>query len=280
MNRTVRRAAVTLAALLLTGCAGPPAPPSITVGAAPGDEAELVAQLYAAALRYYGTAARVEPAADPLTGLDAGTVSVVPGFTGELLRTFEPDATARAAVQVYRQMVSALPEGVAAGDYTTSAEDKPAAVVTSVTADRWGGAEVSGLAGHCSGVRMGAVTGTQVPPVVGTCRLPKAREFADDAALFTALRAGLIDAAWTSTAAPDIPSDLVLLADRTSLIRAENLVPLYRRNELSEQQVLAINEIAGVLDTAALAAMRAQVAAGNSPQRVADEWLAANPLGH
>ena len=64
-----------------------------------------------------------------------------------------------------------------------------------------------------------------------------------------------MDAAWTSTAAPDLPDDAVVLSDRTSLIRAENVVPLYRRNELTERQVLALNEIAGVLDTGALADM-------------------------
>ncbi|HYZ66635.1 MAG TPA: hypothetical protein VE666_02335, partial [Mycobacterium sp.] len=65
----------------------------------------------------------------------------------------------------------------------------------------------------------------------------------------------------------------------TSLIRAENLVPLYRRNELSESQVLALNEIAGVLDTGSLADMRRQVAQGADPGAVADAWLAAHPLG-
>ncbi len=109
--------------------------------------------------------------------------------------------------------------------------------------------------------------------------MPRAREFPDRAALFNALRAGQINAAWTTTAAPDSPADLVVLSDRTSLIRAENLVPLYRRNELTEQQVLAINEVAGVLDTAALAQMRAQVADGADPGLVADAWLAAHPLG-
>ena len=94
--------------------------------------------------------------------------------------------------------------------------------------------------------------------------MPKPREFPDNAALFAALRAGQVNAAWTTTATPNIPSELMVLSDKTSLIRAENLVPLYRRNELNEQQVLALNEVAGVLDTAALADMRRQVAEGRS----------------
>ena len=88
------------------------------------------------------------------------------------------------------------------------------------------------------------------------------------------------DAAWTSTAAPNLPDDAVVLSDRTSLIRAENVVPLYRRNELSEQQVLALNQIAGELDTGALADMRRQVAEGKEPGAVAGAWLDAHPLGH
>ena len=70
-----------------------------------------------------------------------------------------------------------------------------------------------------------------------------------------------------------------MLSDRTSLIRAENVVPLYRRNELTESQVLAINEVAGVLDTAALAQMRAEVADGTDPGLVANAYLAEHPLG-
>ena len=46
-------------------------------------------------------------------------------------------------------------------------------------------------------------------------------------------------------------------------------MPLYRRNELTESQVLAINEIAGVLDTGALADMRRKVADGADPGAVA-----------
>ena len=81
---------------------------------------------------------------DPLAGLDSGAIAVVPGFTGRLLDTFAPGMKARAPVQVYRAMVSSLPEGVTAGDYTESAEDKPALAVTEATADAWGGRDVTG----------------------------------------------------------------------------------------------------------------------------------------
>lgn len=94
----------------------------------------LLAAIYVAALRSYGFAAHAETAADPVAKLDSGAFTVVPAFTGQMLQTLQPDASVRSDAQVYRAIVSALPEGIAAGDYTTAAEDKPALVVTQSTA--------------------------------------------------------------------------------------------------------------------------------------------------
>lgn len=71
----------------------------------------------------------------------------------------------------------------------------------------------------------------------------------------------------------------MLTDGKPALIRAENVVPLYRRNALNERQLLAVNEVGGVLDTAALVDMRRQVAGGADPQAVADGWLGEHPLG-
>lgn len=275
------RLALGIAAVLVAAtaaCGVQTEPPSIPVGSTPDPESTLIAHLYAAALRSYGNPARVEPADDPLTRLDSGDVRVVPGFTGRLLHRFAPDATARSAAQVYRDMVSALPEGIAAGDYTTSAEDKPALVVTKATADAWGGRDVPAAVRNCDKLRVVQTAGVPRPDAVGRCR-PKVAEMPSAAAMFAAVRTRQFSAAWTTTAAPGIPPELLMLSDRTSLIRAENLVPLYRRNELNESQVLALNEVAGVLDTAALAQMRAEVVDGADPHRVADAFLAEHPLG-
>ncbi len=57
------------------------------------------------------------------------------------------------------------------------------------------------------------------------------------------------------------------------------MVPLYRRSELTEWQLLAINKVASVLADAALVEMRRQVVDGADPQAVAAAWLAEHPLG-
>ncbi|MDT5236641.1 MAG: hypothetical protein QOF47_2628 [Mycobacterium sp.] len=277
--RRLALAILALIAIVAAGCGGHAGAPSVAVGSTSDPESTLVAHLYAASLRFYGSPAHVKSVPDPVSELDSGAVRVVPGFTGRLLERFDPDATARSDTQVYRAMVSALPEGVAAGDYTISAEDKPAIAVTERTADAWGGRDVTAAARNCAKVMAGALAGAPPPSKVGSCTMPKPREFPDNATLFAALRAGQINAAWTTAATPNIPSELVVLSDKTALVRAENLVPLYRRNELNEQQVLALNEVAGVLDTGSLADMRRQVAEGKEPGLVADAWLDAHPLG-
>lgn len=276
----LQRLSALLVVLVVAGCGGSTPEKSLAVGAGSDAPTTLLAHLYAAALRSYGSPAHVEQDADPLAELDTGAVEVVPGLTGRLLTRFDPDATARAPEQVYRSMISALPEGIGAGDYAQSAEDKPALVVTEATAQKWGSRDVAAVARHCPGLTVGKVAGAPAPADVATCRPPAATEFPMAAALVGALRSGRVAAAWTSTAVPETPDDVVVLSDKTSAIRAENVVPLYRRNELDERQVLALNEIAGELDTGSLADMLGKVASGSDPGAVADDWLAAHPLGH
>ena len=268
-------------ALAMTGCgATRHNTHELVVGSRAGVESMLLADIYTGALRSYGFPARAEQAPDPLTKLDAGAFVVVPGFTGQVLQRFQPGTAVRADAQVYKAMIGALPEGVAAGDYTTAAEDKPALAVTESTAKSWGGTDLTAVPRHCDGLVIGSITGASTPSVVGNCRLPAAREFPDDATLFAALRTRTIIAAWTTSTDPGVPTDLVVLTDgKQALVQAENVVPLYRRNELTDRQLLAVNEVAGVLDTAALVDMRRQVTAGADPQAVADGWLGEHPLG-
>ena len=135
MVRRLALALVALIAMSTAGCGAQPAAPSIAVGATPDAESALVAHLYAAALRSYGSPAHVQTEDDPLTELDAGErhgpCPASPAGCWRALSRTPPRARPRRCTA---PMVSALPEGVAAGDYTTSAEDKPALAVTEATA--------------------------------------------------------------------------------------------------------------------------------------------------
>ena len=277
---TLHRLLLVLVTVFTAGCSHPGPGPTLTVGASADPQIALLANVYAAGLRYYGTDARVQTMADPVAALDTGSVSVAPGFTGRLLRRFAPGSAARSAEQVYRAMIGVLPEGISAGDYAVAAEDKPALAVTGSTATHWGSPDLAALVGNCAGLRIGAVAGVPTQAAVGDCALPAAREFPDATTMFEALRAGAVTAAWTSTADTTIPGGVVVLVDRKpTLVPAENVVAIYRRNELGKMALRAINELAGVLDTASLVDMLRQVKAGADPRSVAEAWLIANPLG-
>lgn len=251
----------------------------MTLAASGDPQGALLANVYAAGLRYYGTDAKVQTVADPVAALDTGKVAVAPGFTGRLLQRFAPGSAARSAEQVYRAMIGALPEGVAAADYAVAAEDKPALAVTAATAKAWNSHDLTALVKHC-GASVGALAGMATPAAVGECTLPPAREFPDTATLFGALRDGAVTSVWTTTADISVPDGVVVLVDRKpTLVPAENVVALYRRNELNKMQLRAVNELAGVLDTASLKDMVRQVKSGEDPRAVAEAWLAANPLG-
>ena len=201
-------------------------------------------------------------------------------FTGRLLQRFAPGSAARSAEQVYRAMIGSLPEGVAAGDYAVAAEDKPALAVSAATAAAWGGHDLTAAVRNCAGLSVGALAGVPTPAAVGECTLAPVRRFPDTATLFGALRDGSVRGVWTTTADPDVPDGVVVLVDRKpTLVPAENVVAIYRRNELGKMQLRAINELAGVLDTASLIDMVRQVRSGADPRWVAEAWLAANPLG-
>ena len=279
---TGRFAALALTAALATAGCGHSThrPADLVVGSRAGIESTLLADVYTGALRSYGFPAHTEQAPDPLSKLDSGAFVVVPSLTGRVLRTFQPGVAVWSDAQVYKAMIGALPEGIAAGDYATAAEDKPALAISASTSKEWGGSDLGVLTKRCDGLTVGSVAGAVTPSAVGTCRIPTSRQFPTEAALFAAVKSGEVAAAWTTTTDPGVPGDLVVLTDgKPALVQAENVVPLYRRNELSTRQLLAVNEVAGVLDTAALVDMRRQVSAGADPQGVADAWLSEHPLG-
>ena len=74
--RRLALALIALIAVVTAGCGGHAAPPSMAVGSTSDPESKLVAHLYAAALRFYGSPAHVRSVPDPVTELDSGGIRV------------------------------------------------------------------------------------------------------------------------------------------------------------------------------------------------------------
>ena len=146
----MRRLAVALVALLIAGCGGQTGAPSIAVGAGDDPESTLLAQLYAATLRYYGNAARrAAPAGRRSRHWRRHGGAGIHRATVEPLRSRCDGARRRAGVPV--DDLSAA-RGIAAGDYTQS----PGQTHTGghqATARKWGGQDVTAWSGTAPGWR-------------------------------------------------------------------------------------------------------------------------------
>jgi osmoprotectant transport system substrate-binding protein len=95
----------------------------------------------------------------------------------------------------------------------------------------------------------------------------------------TALRNGTVDAADIFSTDPAIARyGFVSLKDPHHLFAAQNIVPLFKQDVLTQPMADACNAVSARLTTAALGELDAQVAAGSDPETVAHTWLVAHGL--
>lgn len=260
--------------------------PVVVVETASFGEAEIVGHIYGNALSRQGW--RVEPRpqsgtlADALESVTNGEATFTVGFTGELLRMFDPGAQAVAADEVYPAMMAALPEGVTAAD-PAPAEDAPAYAVTRNTSETYGLRTMSDLAGRCGEFALGArqemLADTELSSAVEQtydCAFvervalgPNPREVAD------ALRAGQIGIGLVRSADPVLHAeDIVELDDDDNAITAQNIVPVFRKGSLVEDQLALINRVSGELTTDDVRDLLLGVEFGTAtPVALADFWL-------
>lgn len=296
-GRTLISAAVAVSAL--AGCASPvlddvPGPTGVVVGAGDGTDGELLAHLYAGALRRTGMDVTVRDRADgagALAALGSADVTLVPGYTGRLLRYFEPSAPETDAEDVYTALGRALPADLTVADYAT-AQDRAVLVLSGATSTASGVTDVAAISGRCAELTVAATPafteagGLAALESVG-CVPATVEQVDDDGAVRAATERGALGALTTASPAL-VDADLVALRDapdrspgdgesaegtQAPVFAAQNVVPLFRRDMLGERQLDALGVIAGELTTADLAAMVGRVDAGEDSAAVADEWL-------
>lgn len=260
--------------------------PVVVVETASFGEVEIVGHLYANALSRAGW--RVEPRTQAGTqdevveSVSTGEATFTVGFTGDLLRTFEPGSAAVESDEVYAAMMAALPEGVTAADQAP-AEDVPVYVVTRHTSESMGLRTMSDLAGRCGefalGAREEALADAELSAAVGsTYSCGFGRRVAmgpNPRAVFEALRAGEIGVGLTQSADPILaPDDMVVLDDDENAVTAQNLVPVFRKGSLSEDQLALVNRISGELTTEDVRELLLGVEFGTAtPVGLANYWL-------
>jgi len=252
----------------------------VVVGAGSSDESAVLAQVYATVLRSTGADVSVRPdfgdRAEYLRALDAGDITVVPEFTGELLAYFDSDAQATAAADVFEELSRSLPQGLSVSDYA-SAEDRSVMVIGQ--GDPRDMHELGDLAPHCatSTVAVGSEFEDTALASIPGCTFGVVHHVADDPAVVEELRTGVASVGGLTTLSPVLATgDLEALSDDEGIFRAQNVVPLYRSGTLAEPQLEALTVVAGELTSADLSDMLGQVRDGKSSVEVARTWFDAH----
>ncbi len=278
-------------AMLVVSCSDGDSRRPIAVGAGNSAQSELIAEIYAGALSRTGADTVVKRGLgqreDYLAALDAGTVTLVGDDSGDLLTALDsgsparrpdrlaPDRTVAAETSkppvpsVAEALSGALPEGLAISDIDDGTDLRPSVALHEQPEDKV--ASLKDLAPHCGGLTVGIATGSELDPLrrspdpqrdvveplrsVYHCDIAGHIVYPSDTALRNALRDGQVRAGVFTAPATLLPGgadELILLADPEYAFRAQNIVPLYRRGALTEQQIKKLNYVAGELTTADL----------------------------
>lgn len=307
MKRTFTTAATAVAAVLaLSACGGGDDPlasddgsqdtgdgGAVTVGSANFPENVLLAEIYAGALEGAGmdvdTRLNIGSRETYIPALQDGSIDLIPEYTGNLLSYLaEGEVEATDSEAVYEALTEALPEDLVVLEQS-EAQDKDSVVVTRETAQEYDLTSIADLEPVAGELVLGG------PPewrdrFVGVPGLQEVYglDFAEFRPLdvagpltVAALQDGTVDAANLFTTQSAIAAnDFVVLEDPEELFLAQNVVPLARGSELTDEGREALNAVSAALDTQLLTDLVARVEVDQEdPSAVAEEFLTENDLG-
>jgi osmoprotectant transport system substrate-binding protein len=232
---------------------------AIVVGSADFAESELLMEIYAAALRKAGIQVQTRPrlGSREITNVAVrdGSITVMPEYSGNLLQSVDPNATATAADEVYAALQRSLPQGLEVLEQS-AAEDSDVLVVTQQTAATLGLTSMDQLGPHCGQLTLGAAGEwpgrwkDKIAQIYGcTFREILSTDVAGPVTL-EALRSGDAEIVNLNTTSPDIAAHgWVELADPKNMYPAQRILPLVRAGALNQAGVDALNEVSAALTT-------------------------------
>ncbi|MEU3273376.1 ABC transporter substrate-binding protein [Saccharomonospora sp. NPDC006951] len=301
-NRNRNRIGMALLAfvMLLTACGNPleggaegsagGAGGDIVIGASDVGESLLLAEIYAGALRNAGADnVTVRP---PVGGREVvvqalrdHSLTLVPDYSGNLLRYFDDDNEATTPENVYAELRKVLPEQFEVLDQAP-AQNTDVLVVRKDLAGE-GVRTISDLAPRCDRLTFGG-PGQWAERWKARIKELYGCEFAAITVTDTggpvtvaALRSGEVQVAdLFSTSATIGANGFVPLDDDKNMFPAQNIVPLVAKGALSEREAGALNALSAVLTTDKLTQLNVQYSEQKrNPLDIAEDFLRANGLG-
>jgi osmoprotectant transport system substrate-binding protein len=266
---------------------------TVTVGSGNFSESELLAEIYAGALRAKGVTVKEHTDIGSrevyFPALKDGSINLIPEYTGTLLQYLNKSATQVSPSDVYTALKQTLPAGLTVLNMA-AAQDSDAIVVTKQTADKYHAKSIADLAPHCGQLTFGGPPEIQTRPdgLPGfkknyNCVFGSFKSLdAGGPLTIGALKNGDVQAADIFTTDSSIPDNgWVVLADPKNNFAAQNVVPVLAADKATPTVKNALNAVQAKLDTATLAKLDAELAGPSHPDAstVAGNWLKSVGLG-
>jgi osmoprotectant transport system substrate-binding protein len=261
---------------------------SVTVGSTNFSEQLILAQMYAAVLEKAGVQVEVRPNLGArevvFPALEKGEIDLLPEYNGSVLAFLDPDATQTTAEEVNAALQPLLEQKGLVALQQSPAEDKDGWAVTKETADQHGLAKVSDLKGKASQLVVGGPPELETRPagLPGLKKVYGIEDFKEFKALdaggpltTSALNKGDIDVGRVFTTQGAIAEfGWVLLEEDKPLQPAQNIVPIGRKEAMTDQVTSALNGLSGKITTEELTNLNKLVDVDKQdPEKVASDWL-------
>jgi osmoprotectant transport system substrate-binding protein len=288
-----------VAALALTACGGDPmsnsntqagSSDSIIVGSADFPESQLIAKIYAEALKSKGVQVTEKPSIGSrevtIPALKDGSIDLMPEYGGALLQYLDSETKAVTSDEVTKELGTRIPAGLT--QLTASkAQDKDVLAVKKETADQHNLKSISDLQPAAKELVLGGPPEwkTRINGVAGL-KSVYGLEFKEFSALdaggpltLNALLSGQVQVADLFSTDPALATNnLVALEDDKNLFLSENIVPVINEKKSTATVKEVLDKVSAALTTEDLIEMNGRVAKFEDIGEIAKDWLKSKNL--
>ncbi|MHA7292035.1 ABC transporter substrate-binding protein [Arthrobacter sp. MDT3-24] len=287
------------AALALTACGGDPmsnsntqagSSDSIIVGSADFPESQLIAKIYAEALKSKGVQVTEKPSIGSrevtIPALKDGSIDLMPEYGGALLQYLDSATKAVSSEEVAKELATKVPSGLTMLT-ASEAEDKDVLAVKKETAEKHNLKSISDLQPVAKELVLGGPPEwkTRLNGVAGLKSVYNL-EFKEFSALdaggpltLNALLSGQVQVADLFSTDPALAANnLVALEDDKNLFLSENIVPVINEKKSTATVKEVLDKVSAALTTEDLIEMNGRVAKFEDIGQIAQDWLKSKNL--
>jgi osmoprotectant transport system substrate-binding protein len=294
--------AAAVAALTLTACGGgdplssssTPAAGNqgsgIIVGSADFPESQLIAKIYAEALKAKNVEVQEKPSIGSrevtIPALKDGSIDLMPEYGGALLQYLDAKTKASSPEDVAKELTTKLPAGLALLE-ASEAQDKDVLTVKKDIADKYSLKTIGDLKPVAKELVLGGPPEwkTRVNGVAGL-KSVYGLEFKEFSALdaggpltLNALLSGQIQVADLFSTDPALTANnLVALEDDKNLFLSEKIVPVVNEKKATDTVKEVLNKVSAALTTEDLIQMNGRAAKFEDMGDIAKDWLKSKNL--